>query len=101
MQYMADFDSEISSISGRALVIGAVSGAQQAAKFQFLFEKNKGSNDAAKHEIAINAGSLLPFLVHESSSDESLGVDVQPSCHDSRHSNDDLPSWDVESEWTA
>ena len=44
-----------------ALVVGAVTGAQYAANFHFIVERNKTSRDAAKREVAINAGSSLSF----------------------------------------
>ena len=61
VQYVADFYPEVPSNVRRGLVIGAVTGAQQAARLQFLMEKNKSSQDPLKREIAINAGSSLSF----------------------------------------
>jgi hypothetical protein len=61
LQYVSDYYPEVPPGARRALVIGAVTGAQKAAKLQFLIEKNKASNDAAKREIAANAGSSLSF----------------------------------------
>ena len=61
LQYVSDYYPEVPPGERRALIIGAVTGAQKAAKLQFLIEKNKASNDIAKREIAANAGSSLSF----------------------------------------
>jgi hypothetical protein len=61
VRYVADFYPEVPSSMRRGLVIGAVTGAQQAAKLQFLMERNKSSQDPSKRDIAMNAGSSLSF----------------------------------------
>jgi hypothetical protein len=43
MRYVGDFYPEVPPSARRALIVGAVTGAQQAARLQFLMEKNKAS----------------------------------------------------------
>ena len=61
IKYVGECFPEVPIQERRALVIGAVAGAQQAARFQFLFERNRNSPDVAKREMATNAGSALSF----------------------------------------
>ena len=61
MTYVGDFYPEVPPSARRALIVGAVTGAQQAARLQFLMEKNKASPDPAKRAMAANAGSSLSF----------------------------------------
>jgi hypothetical protein len=59
--YLEKAYPEIPSYSRKALVIGAATGAQQAAKLQVVLERNKSSIDKEKRDVAANSGSALSF----------------------------------------
>ena len=59
--YLEKAYPEIPSYSRKALVVGAATGAQLAAKLQVVFDRNKCSADKEKRDIAANSGSALSF----------------------------------------
>jgi len=61
IDYISECFPEVPPWERRALVIGAVTGAQMAARLQCLYEKNRESPDSVKREMATNAGSALSF----------------------------------------
>jgi hypothetical protein len=59
--YLEKAYPEIPSYSRKALVIGAATGAQQAAKLKVVLERNKSSTDKEKRDVAASSGSALSF----------------------------------------
>jgi len=61
MQYLADCHPEIPAEHRRALIIGAVTGAQRGAQHHFLVKYNESSYDPVRRRRAEKAGCKLSY----------------------------------------